>query len=351
MKKVMVTFVFALIGVVIFKVLSLPLPWMMGPVFTVAIASNIPKITTLKLTSSIANPAKMIIGVTVGSAFSAFILNDLHHYMFSILLIIPFVLVSSVFGVYYYNKFVGLDKNSAFFASQPGGFVEMVMLAQSTGANVQKVILAQSSRLMIMVVSLPFIIHTFLNIELPKSNSGSLLPSIVDLQLNDGLLMIFCGLFGWWIGNKVKLSAASLLGPMIISMFFYIFNLINDKPPFEIINIVQLILGASIGSSFNGIGFKELAKVLLFGMGHFVGLILLALIFCSISIWITGEQWLSVLLAFAPGGQSDMNLIAILVSANVPFVALHHTFRMFIIMAILPAIHKSFEKHTKDKEF
>ncbi len=351
MQKIMITFVIGLIGVLIFKWLSLPLPWMMGPVLSVAIASNLPNVTTQKLTSNIANPARMIIGVTVGSAFSASIINDLHNYMFSILLIIPFILASTVLGVLYYHKLGGIDKSSAFFASQPGGFVEMIMLAQSSGADVRKVILAQSSRLMIIVLALPFIIHTFLNIDLPKSSAGSLLPSIIDISLNDGLLMLFCGLFGWWLATKIKIGAASLLGPMAVSMVFYILDLIHEKPPFELINIVQLILGSSIGSSFNGIGFKEFSKTLLFGAGHFVILLLLSLIFGVFSVWITGESWLSVLLAFSPGGQSDMNLIAILVGANVPFVALHHTFRLFIVMAILPIMHKSFEKITKNKNF
>ncbi|RXJ65368.1 ammonia monooxygenase [Halarcobacter ebronensis] len=351
MKKLMITFGIGLIGVFIFKWLSLPLPWMMGPVLTVAIASNLPNITTQKLTSNIANPARMVIGVTVGSAFSASIINDLHHYMFSILLIIPFVLASTVFGVLYYHKLGGIDKNSAFFASQPGGFVEMVMLAQSAGADVRKVILAQSSRLMIIVLALPFLIHAFLNIELPKSSAGSLLPSIIDIDIKDGLLMFFCGLSGWWLATKIKMGAASLLGPMIISIIFYVLDLIHTRPPFELINIVQLILGASIGSSFSGIGFKEFSKTLLFGAGHFIVLLILSLIFGVFSVWITGENWLSVLLAFSPGGQSDMNLIAILVGANVPFVALHHTFRLFIVMAILPIMHRYFEKLTKDKSF
>ncbi|AXX93646.1 ammonia monooxygenase [Malaciobacter molluscorum LMG 25693] len=349
MQKVIITFAIGLVGVFIFKYFSLPLPWMMGPVLSVAIASNLPNITTQKLTSNIANPARVVIGVTVGSAFSASIINDLDNYMFSILLIIPFILLSTIFGVLYYHKLGGIDKNSAFFASQPGGFVEMVILAQSSGADVRKVILAQSSRLMIIVLALPFLIHTFLNIELPKSNAGNALPSIINIQINDALLMLLCGLTGWWIASKIKLGAASLLGPMAVSMVFYVFDFIHQRPPFELLNLVQLILGASIGSSFSGIGFKEFSKTLLFGAGHFIILLLLSLIFGVFSVWITGENWLSVLLAFSPGGQSDMNLIAILVGANVPFVALHHTFRLFIVMAILPVMHRNFDKFIKKK--
>lgn len=350
MVKLLTTFFIGLVGALIFKMLSLPLPWMFGPLIAVSIASNFPNVTSQTIPKSIVNSARMIIGVTVGSAFTATILTDLHNYFFSILLIIPFVLAATTFGILYYEKFAKLDRNTAFFASAAGGFVEMVMLAQSSGANIQKVVLAQSSRLMIIVLSLPFFIHTFLNVELPKSTAGKSLPSFLELQFHDGILMLLCGLIGWYLASKVKLGAASLLGPMIISMIFYVTNQINGRPPFELINIVQLILGTSIGIAFTGIGFKECAKILLFGVGHFIILLILALIFGSISVWITGENWLSIILAFSPGGQSDMNLIAILVGANVPFVALHHTFRLFIVMAILPVMHRNFEKLTKSKE-
>lgn len=344
MIKILTTFVIGFMGAMIFKLLSLPLPWMLGPLIAVSIASNIPSINTKKFPSFVVNIARIVLGVVVGSAFSASILDDLHHYMFSILLIIPFSITATILGILYYNKLGGLDKNSAFFASQPGGFIEMVLLAQSAGADLRKVILAQSSRLMIIVITLPFLIHIALDVELPKVSSGASLPSMFELQLKDGLLMLFCGLSGWWLANKIKIGAASLLGPMIVSIIFYSTNLINTRPPFEFINLVQLILGTSIGTSFIGIGFKECGKILLFGIGHFAILLVLTLIFGYLSVLITGESWLSVLLAFSPGGQSDMNLIAILIGANVPFVALHHTFRLFIIMAILPAMHRSFQK-------
>ena len=53
---------------------------------------------------------------------------------------------------------------------------------------------------------------------------------------------------------------------------------------------------------------------------------------------------LSILLAFAPGGQAEINLIAILVAVNLPYVALHHVFRMFLVMGVAPIFAKKIQK-------
>jgi len=49
---------------------------------------------------------------------------------------------------------------------------------------------------------------------------------------------------------------------------------------------------------------------------------------------------LSILLAYGPGGQSEINLIAILVGANLPYITLHHIVRLFIVMNIAPIFAK-----------
>ena len=47
-----------------------------------------------------------------------------------------------------------------------------------------------------------------------------------------------------------------------------------------------------------------------------------------------------ILLAFGPGGQTEINLIALLVGANLPYITLHHIVRLFLVMNIAPIIAK-----------
>ena len=45
-----------------------------------------------------------------------------------------------------------------------------------------------------------------------------------------------------------------------------------------------------------------------------------------------------VLLAFAPGGLSEMSLVALAMKAEVAFVALHHVVRIVLVIAFAPLV-------------
>ena len=63
---------------------------------------------------------------------------------------------------------------------------------------------------------------------------------------------------------------------------------------------------------------------------------IISAIFITIAYYSFGFPIISTLLAFSPGGQAEINLIAILVVANVPYITLHHIVRLFIVMNLAP---------------
>ncbi|MFY9094327.1 AbrB family transcriptional regulator, partial [Aliarcobacter butzleri] len=73
------------------------------------------------------------------------------------------------------------------------------------------------------------------------------------------------------------------------------------------------------------------------------------IILCAIFIFIIYKSLdfkaLDILLAFGPGGQTEINLVAILIGANLPYITLHHIVRLFIVMNIAPIIAKSLDRN------
>jgi len=100
--------------------------------------------------------------------------------------------------------------------------------------------------------------------------------------------------------------------------------------------LIQHLQNVSIHKITILISFQEITKTALQTLGHFLILALISAIFMVIVWWITDFELLSILLAFSPGGQAEMNIIAIIVGANLPYVALHHVVRLFLVMAIAP---------------
>ncbi len=328
-----------LCGAIVFSYLHTPLPWLLGSIVAIAIASRIPKLPLVspKVFSPV---ARATLGITIGSAFHPEVLSYLGDFVSSLVLIVPYVILVSIAGIVYYWKWVGFDKMTAFFSAMPGGLLEMVMLAESMKANVYQVTLTQSARLLLIVFSLPFIIQYTTHI--PLDGRASITQPLLQSDPHDMVIIAVCAVVGWLGANKLKIPGGTMIGPMIVGAFIYGSGFVYARPPDEIIKAIQLILGTTVGFVFVGITYKEIVKVISLALGHFVLLALISAVFIIGVDYIIDVPFVSIVLAFSPGGQSEMNLIAIIVGANLPYVALHHILRMFLVMGVAPVLMRLF---------
>lgn len=339
--QVILSLVIGLIGAIIFIYLELPLPWLLGSITAMAIASRFTFIPA-KNPKILSPPARSILGLMIGSAFTPSIIQYMGNYIVSLVMILPFVLIIAICGVYYYWKILGHDKLTAFFSAMPGGLLEMIAIGESMGANIYKITLFQSTRLLLIIFSLPFIIEIVGGVSL--EGNRTITTPLKDVAMLDIFIMVLLAIVGVLLAKKLKLSAPYILGPMIVSMVAHLGGWVTSHPPDEIIKLVQIILGTSVGFVFRGVPFKEIVTTILSTLGYFIILIFVTAFFTFIVLQITHFDLLSILLAFSPGGQAEINLIAIVISVNLPYVALHHVFRLFLVMGIAPLFAKKFKE-------
>ncbi|WP_024953727.1 AbrB family transcriptional regulator [Sulfurospirillum arcachonense] len=337
--QVLLSLLLGLVGAIIFIYLKLPLPWLLGSITAMAIVSRIPFIP-VKNPKVLSPPARTILGLMIGSAFTPSIFQSIGHYAVSLIMILPFVFIIAVCGIFYYWKILGHDKMTAFFSSMPGGLLEMVAIGESMGANVYKITLFQSTRLLLIVFSLPFIIEIVGGISLDGNRVIS--TPIKDVLFTDMFILVFMAIIGVFLAKKLNIFAPYMIGPMIVSMIAHLSGWVTSHPPDEIIKFVQIILGTSVGFVFRGVPFKEIITTILSTFGYFFILMCVCSLFIFIVSISTDFDLLSIILAFSPGGQAEINLIAIVVAVNLPYVALHHVFRLFLVMGIAPLFAKKF---------
>ncbi len=320
-----------LIGSLIFIYFHLPLPWLLGSILATSLAVRFEKLP-IQNPKLFASPARIVIGLTIGSSFTPQVLEYIGSYFFSLLFIIPFSAITIIAGLIYYEKFLGFDKKTAYLSAMPGGLIEMIIIAEEIKANIAKITLVQSSRLFFIVVSLPFIIQYILGIDI--RGNQTITTSVVNVDLLELIFLFVVGIFAAVFAKKIKLSAAFLIGPMIISIILHLTAVVTTPMPDELLKFVQVVFGTLIGFTFKGIKLSEVMKTLLGTFGHFLILIFISFIFIVIVSSLFDFDLLSILLAFSPGGQADINLIAILVGATVPYITLHHIVRLFIVVNI-----------------
>lgn len=107
-------------------------------------------------------------------------------------------------------------------------------------------------------------------------------------------------------------------------------------PPMVLVNTAQLILGTVLGCRFLGVGLKTLVPAAAPSVGATVLTLGLALGAGSAMQARTGVRIDQALLAQAPGGLTEMGLIALAIHADVAFVALHHVVRILFVIILAP---------------
>ncbi|XQC06066.1 AbrB family transcriptional regulator [Arcobacter cryaerophilus gv. pseudocryaerophilus] len=244
----------AFCGSLIFIYLHLPLPWLLGSIFATSILIRFQKIPiqSPKLFSA---PARILIGLAIGSAFTPAILNYIPQYTISLLLVIPFTILVIFFGTYYYYKVLKYDLKTSYLGSMPGGVIEMVIIGQELKANTAKITLMQSSRLFFVVVSLPFIIQYIFQIDI-RGNQLLTTP-IKDIDMFEFLYIYVLGVLAALFAKKIKLTAAYLIGPMIISIILYSSGFVTTHIPDELLKFIQVVFGSIIGFTFKNVDLKD----------------------------------------------------------------------------------------------
>lgn len=340
--KILFAIVISSFGALIFIYLNLPLPWLLGSIFITSIIIRFDKLPIQKPNKYFSNPVRIIVGVTIGSAFTPEIIEQFNTYFYSILYVIPYVIMTALLGIVYYVKFQGFDKKTAYLSAMPGGIIEMVILGEELKANIPKITLVHASRLFFIVLTLPFIIQYIFNIDI--SGNRQITQPFNSLTLNEIFILLVVGISGAMIAKKINMPAAFLIGPMLASVLAFSLGIVHSKPPDELLKFVQIVIGTSIGFTFRGVKVQEIIKTLIGTLAHFILLGIITAIFVLIVHFTLGFPTLSIMLAFMPGGQTESNLIALLVMANVPYITLHHIVRLILIFNLAPIIARKYFK-------
>ena len=341
MRPVLYAVIAAGIGVAVFSVLDLPLPWLLGPIFACLLAalSGIP----LGGVAPVNEGMRTILGVAVGATLTPAVLATFPAMWPTLLLVPVMVALIGLIGVPYFQRFCGYSFPTAYYATMPGGLQDMIVFGEEAGANVRALSLIHATRVMVIVVALPFLLEGIWQADL--SNPPGVPASTVPLH--ELALMVACAIVGWQGAKRMGMFGASILGPLLLTAAVTLAGGLNSRPPAEAIWAAQFFIGMSIGTKYAGITMQEIRRDLAAGLGFCGILIVLTLIFVE-GIYITGlAPGMEALLAFAPGGQAELTVLALIVGADVAFVVAHHVLRIFVVILGAPVAARVFSQEPR----
>lgn len=271
-----------------------------------------------------------VIGVLLGARFTPDVVGAIGQWSVSLALLALYMAVVAAICVPIYRYFGKADWQTAYLSGLPGGLSEMVELGEEKGADVRTIILAHTLRI---VVTIALIAVWFRVIE--GRDVGSM-PDFGDdaLTLWDGALLMACAVAGSYAGLWLKLPAPTFLGPMFLSAVLHATEVTTSSPPTPLVIAAQIILGTVLGCRFLGTPIRTLLPALKLSLGATGATLLVAVAFSGLMHLILGITVDQGILALAPGGLTEMGLIALAINADVAFVALHHVIRILLVLVM-----------------
>jgi membrane AbrB-like protein len=319
------------VGGAVFAKLGLPLPWLLGALAATTVASL--SGLELRVPELLRRPMIAVLGAMLGTTFTPARVHGALDWLPTLsALPLYVVLVGSLIFVYL-RRFSAMDPTSAFFAATPGGLSEMIALSYQFGGDQRRVSLVHGARLLFIVATIPFLAR--LSGHPPPARAGG-----VDLSVDPFGLAVLAALatLGYVVARAVRLPAATFVGPLLGSAAAHISGLVAITPPYLLMALAQLVIGSSVGARFSGTPVWLIGQSLLLGAGATVIMLLITLVFGGLLHLLTGYSLILLLLAFIPGGFTEMSLIALAMGVDPAFVVTHHSVRVFLVVLIaLPA--------------
>ncbi len=318
--------------------IGMPLPWMLGPMIgnTVAALFQLP----------IRGPAKLrpivvpIIGVMLGSAMTPALFADLGSW-FATLIALPLVLSATAGASFLiYRRFGRYDAVTAYFSAMPGGLNEMLIQGEEAGGDAKKIALAHAVRILMVIFFVVAFFWAFLGV---RTEGTAHWTTVQALTLTDYAILGACAVAGVWLGRWVKLPAAPVFGPMLLSGATHLLGWVTLPPPSLLVIIAQLVMGTVIGCRFVGSTLREIRGDLLLGMIASIAMLIAAVV-CAELLALAGLPLAQAFLAFAPGGLTEMSLLALSMDQDPAYVSTIHIIRITLVIAAAPLVFRLFRR-------
>ncbi len=323
---------------------NLPLAWKIGAMLATTVAAVIG--LPVRMAMGLRAVMVAVLGVMLGSGFSPEMVEQIRQWSLTIGALFLYVAVAGAVALFYYRRLSGYDPVTAYFAAMPGGLSEMILVGGALGGDERVISLSHASRVLIVVMIIPFAFRAFYP---EAANAGS--AAIDDgLTLRDALILTACGVIGFFAARALKVPAAAVVGPMVLSGFVHLMGWTAARPPFELSAAAQVVVGTAIGCRFAGAKWDLLGRSLRNALFGTLVLLAVAVLAASLLHAATGLPFNALVLAYSPGGLAEMSLIAYALDIDPAFVATHHVVRIILVVVLAPLAfrflrRRQFEEH------
>src|SRR5262247_4293173 len=225
------------------RYVHLPLPWLLGALFTTMALSLAG--APVRLIPRGRPVGTVVVGASTGLQFTATVVAKL---VTLLPLIITAAFISTIVGAIgglIYMRLTGIDRVTAFFATVPGGVVETTTIAPQYGGHLEPIMVAQTTRVALIVVFAPFLVISFAG---SGARNAFLATSVLPWLPILGLILV-SGVIATLL-SRTRSPNAWLMAPLFIAAAASHLGWIEGRMPDVLLIAAQVLIGSALGAQF-----------------------------------------------------------------------------------------------------
>jgi uncharacterized protein len=338
------TMAFALAGGLTFTFLGLPAGLVSGSVLAVASAALLGR--PMRLPLPLARVCYVVVGTLLGTVVTPETLRGVATWPASIVLLMLASLGMIAATMTYLRVVHRWDPLSALMGASPGSMAQVIALSSELGGDLRAVAIVQTVRVLLLVVGLPNALALFglvvPAVPVPRGPAGfSVLGEMILLL---AVAVAFAVVF-----MRLRFPGGLLFGALASSAILHGTGLVHAALPWWIGSASVVTLGALVGSRFANTSARMLLAHLGAAFGSFAVSMAVATVFILIVTRLLSFPIANVVIAFAPGAQDTMMVLALALHLDPVYVGAHHLVRFLVVtLAVAVAARRVAPKQTSE---
>lgn len=316
--------------------LSVPLAWILGPLFTCSAATLLG--LRLRPVPYGRQVAHAVVGLAIGLRLTPAVLAATAGLLPAAVAATLYMIGVTTAAAFLLRRLTQTDRRTAFFGSAAAGMAEMAILASERGGDAQAVSIVHAIRITGIVVVVPLLVFAF------GADEGFPDPPV---QAATGWLelggVIALGLLAAYLATPFRIPSPWFLVPtMVGAMVAAAWTAIEI--PWLLLVVAQLVLGIALGCRFERTMLRRLPRMIAAAFIIAVLLIVASVAGAGVLSAATGLSFATSFLAIAPAGVTEMVLTARIMHLDAATVTAFQLMRILLINSSILIVYRLFER-------
>jgi membrane AbrB-like protein len=277
----------------------------------------------------------VLVGISLGAVVTPATLKGLAAFPASVAVLAIATLLMILCTSSYLRFVHGWDAQSALFGSSPGALAQVMTLASEYKADLRAIAIVQTMRVVALTLGIPAGLSLF-GMTVP---GGGLMarfvaagpPSVLELLI----LVVSSAALGWLV-FRLRLPGGLMFGAMLASAVLHGGGYIHAILPWWVAYAAVIGIGAVTGSRFANTDPMTLLRFLGAALGSFAVAMTIAALSVLLLTMVMAVPAADAVVAFAPGAQDTMMVLALALHLDPVFVGALHLSRFLLVSFLVP---------------